>query len=160
MAGLEQAAELGHRSRTLKLGAWNLLDDCYNASPVAMKAALDALLDLAVGSDAIAVLGPMLELGAASQQLHREVGAHVARAGLSCLITVGPEAARIADGARHAGMPLGRIRVVQTAPEAAEALSRAARPGCWILLKGSRGARLEQVLEHLPCCPGGPEDGS
>lgn len=155
--GLEQAPELGHRSRTLRLGDWNLLDDCYNASPVAMRAALDALLDLAADADAIAILGPMLELGHASEQLHRDVGAHVAHAGLSCLITVGSEAAQIATGARAAGMPTGRVRAVQTAQEAAEALGEAASPGCWILLKGSRGARLEQVLEHVPCCPGGPE---
>jgi UDP-N-acetylmuramoyl-tripeptide--D-alanyl-D-alanine ligase len=142
-------AGLRHRSSLLQLGRWHVLDDCYNANPVAMRAALDTLRQLAGRSQAVAVLGEMLELGPGSPRFHREVGEHAAGLDLAELVTVGAAAAEIARGAREAGMASERIVEVAGAPEAAEVVAGIVGEEAWILVKASRGSQLEQVIEHL-----------
>jgi len=95
------------------------------------------------------VLGDMLELGGETTQAHRDVGVEAARLGVDYLLTVGDLAAGIADGALGEGMPAG---CVITAPDhgvLAERLRGILRKGDVVLLKGSRGARMERVLEAL-----------
>jgi len=143
-------AELKHRSTLIDAGGWQLFDDCYNANPVAVKAALETLVSLGGGEATVAVLGEMRELGAASTRYHEEVGRHCAAVGLGHLVVVGgAEVAPIAEGARAAGLPQERVTTVEAAKEAVEAVARVTAERAWILVKASRGARLERVVEGL-----------
>lgn len=124
----------------------HILDDSYNANPDSMAAALRTLVEMPGGGARIAVLGRMGELGAESESGHRRIGELAAELGLDCLITVGDEAAIIAAAA------LPDVKVV--APEmtiegAVNALKMVARPGDVVLIKGSRSARMERVVEGL-----------
>ena len=116
-----------------------LIDDCYNANPLSMRAALDDLAASEPAGRRVAVLGDMLELGPDEIALHREVGAVAARSGVELLITVGPLAAEMLadyEGAGHA---------VADAAAAAELAGRLLREGDLVLVKASRGVGLERV---------------
>jgi UDP-N-acetylmuramoyl-tripeptide--D-alanyl-D-alanine ligase len=120
-----------------------LLVDCYNANPDATRAALRTLADWPGASRRIAVLGDMLELGPAAADLHRETGAAVRDAELWA---VGAQAAAYADGARSAGI---EARIFESREAARDALREALAPGVVALVKASRGAALEKVVEGL-----------
>ncbi|TML29173.1 MAG: UDP-N-acetylmuramoyl-tripeptide--D-alanyl-D-alanine ligase [Actinobacteria bacterium] len=119
-----------------------VVNDCYNANPMSMRAALD---DLAVTTPGrrVAVLGDMLELGEREREFHREVGRHATAHDVDLLVTVGPRAVAMLDefdGEGHA---------VADAGEAAALLDELLRPGDTVLVKGSRGVGLEAVVEAL-----------
>lgn len=120
------------------------IDDSYNANPDSMKAALRTLMELETEGQRIAVLGQMAELGAQSTAGHREVGEAAASLGIDRLIALGEGGREIAEAARAAG--LTSSRGVATAEEAAELLEET-QPGDLVLVKGSRAARTERVLE-------------
>jgi len=145
-AGLAKSRLTKGRLEQKTLGGIHVLDDSYNANPDSMRAALQTLASLPAEGARIAVLGRMGELGAESEPAHRSVGEAAARAGIDELIAVGAEAAFIAEAARNAGM----ARVCHAADPAAAAalLAERVRPGDLVLLKGSRSARMERVLEH------------
>jgi UDP-N-acetylmuramoyl-tripeptide--D-alanyl-D-alanine ligase len=126
----------------LALGA-TIVNDCYNASPLSMRAALDELASHDTAGRRVAVLGDMLELGAESEALHREVGDVAAAAGVELLITVGPGAAAMLDTFE------GESYAVADAAEAAAVLGELIEPGDLVLVKGSRGIGLEVVAEAL-----------
>src|SRR3989440_9630402 len=121
------------------------LDDSYNANPDSMKAALRTLVELDADGQRIAVLGEMRELGDESERGHREVGETAAALKVDHLIAIGNVAATIAEAARRAG--LQNSSTVASTAEAAELLGELAAPGDLILIKGSRLARTEQVIE-------------
>ncbi len=123
------------------------IDDSYNANPDSTKAALHTLAELETDGQRIAVLGQMLELGAEAKRGHHEVGAVAASLGINRLIALGPGAAEIAAGAEAGG--LTKSSVVASAEEAADLLGESARPGDLVLVKGSRSARTERVLEEF-----------
>jgi UDP-N-acetylmuramyl pentapeptide synthase len=123
------------------------IDDSYNANPDSTKAALRTMAELETDGRRIAVLGAMAELGAESDSGHKEVGAAAASLGINYLVAVGQNAAEIAAGAEAAG--LTNSRLVHDAAEAAELLDEIARPGDLVLVKGSRSARVERVLEEF-----------
>jgi UDP-N-acetylmuramoyl-tripeptide--D-alanyl-D-alanine ligase len=114
-----------------------------------MRAALDALVQVTPrGKRKVAVLGDMLELGPAAAELHAEVGAYaVARA--DELIAVGPLARHIADGARSRGLADASTFYCEDPLVAAKRVLAASGPGDVILVKASRGMRLERVIEAL-----------
>jgi len=122
-----------------------VIDDCYNANPMSMSA---ALADLAGEQDrrggrSVAVLGDMLELGSDSSRLHRQLGSAAADSGVGLLITVGAQAAEAVED-------FGGISVaVDTADQAATELKARLAPGDTVLVKGSRGVGLEVVLQSL-----------
>jgi UDP-N-acetylmuramoyl-tripeptide--D-alanyl-D-alanine ligase len=120
-----------------------LINDCYNANPMSMRAAID---DLAATAPArrLAVLGDMLELGADSPALHREIGAYAASRGVELLIAVGPLAAAMTGDAFA-----GEAHSVRDATAAAEMLGGLLRGGDTVLVKGSRGVGLERVAQML-----------
>jgi UDP-N-acetylmuramoyl-tripeptide--D-alanyl-D-alanine ligase len=123
-----------------------LINDCYNANPMSMRAALDDLADTATGRR-VAVLGDMLELGAQERALHRELGAYAGGRGVELLVTVGPRASAMREA-------LAERRDVQvhSVPDAATAaalLRRLLRDGDSVLVKGSRAMRLERVAVAL-----------
>jgi UDP-N-acetylmuramoyl-tripeptide--D-alanyl-D-alanine ligase len=119
-----------------------VINDCYNANPMSMRAALDDLAASAPGRR-VAVLGDMLELGPEERRFHEEIGAHARASGVDLLVTVGPLAAAMAPGYG------GEAHGVATASEAAELLPSLLRRGDTVLVKGSRGVGLEVVAEHL-----------
>jgi UDP-N-acetylmuramoyl-tripeptide--D-alanyl-D-alanine ligase len=123
------------------------IDDSYNANPDSMKAALRTLVELDADGRRIAVLGEMGELGVESERGHREVGEAAADLEIDELIAVGATGAAIAHAAQKAG--LENSVAVDEASEAAERLAKNAAPGDLILVKGSRSARMERVLEEF-----------
>ncbi|MEA2250461.1 MAG: UDP-N-acetylmuramoyl-tripeptide--D-alanyl-D-alanine ligase, partial [Solirubrobacteraceae bacterium] len=118
-----------------------VVDDCYNANPMSMRAALDDLAASASGRR-VAVLGDMLELGPDEARFHAEVGAHARGAGVELLVAVGPRAAHMADG-------YGEVVAVPDAAAAAAAVPGLLRAGDTVLVKGSRGVGLEVVARAL-----------
>jgi UDP-N-acetylmuramoyl-tripeptide--D-alanyl-D-alanine ligase len=133
----------GRGARIALPGGATVIDDCYNASPLSMRAALDDLAVQDAAGRRIAVLGDMLELGADEAALHREVGAQAARAGVDVLVAVGPRARAMLDAYG------GEARAVADAAEAAAIASELVQPGDLVLVKGSRGVGLEVVAEAL-----------
>ena len=123
------------------------IDDSYNANPDSMKAALRTLMELDSDGRRIAVLGEMGELGAESESGHREVGEAAATLRIDEVIGVGPLGAAIARAAEKAG--LKKSRAVDSHEQAAELLEKDAAPGDLVLIKGSRSARMERVLEEF-----------
>jgi len=133
--------------RRARSGAW-VLDDCYNANPMSTKAALDTLAAVADREIGLgAVLGSMLELGPSADELHRDVGRHAGEIGLQWLAATGPHADALAGGAREAGVE--SVLVAEDAMDVANEVTSFATDGRWVLLKGSRGGRLERLLSHL-----------
>ena len=118
-----------------------VVNDCYNANPMSMRAALDDLAASASGRR-VAVLGDMLELGPDEARFHAEVGAHARAAGVDVLVAVGPRAAHLADG-------FGEVIALPDAQAAAAAVPDLLAPGDTVLLKGSRGVGLEVVARAL-----------
>jgi UDP-N-acetylmuramoyl-tripeptide--D-alanyl-D-alanine ligase len=129
---------------------WLLLEDCYNANPRSTETALDTLTTLP--GPRAAVLGSMLELGPTERALHERVGAHAARCGIDLLVAVGPFATDYARGASlHGSSAQAKsIEVVccDSHAEAAVALCQRLPRGT-VLIKGSRGARMEHVVAAL-----------
>ncbi len=134
-------------------GGVTLLDDTYNASPAATRAALDLLGEMS--GRRIALLGDMLELGELAATSHEQVGRHAASRA-DTLYTVGELAPLIAEGARAAG--LGDVRSLGSKAEAAEALRALLRPGDALLVKGSRALALETVVGELETLLAGEPD--
>lgn len=137
------------RSELLRGYGAIILNDAYNANPASMEAALLVLNQFETDGERIAVLGDMLELGTAEHQAHREVGERMAQIPAGRLMAVGPRARLIAEGALSSGMSRERVTICQTTGEAAEILKRLAKRGDVILLKGSRGMHLEEIIEGL-----------
>lgn len=132
----------------LEVTDWNgvtLLNDTYNANPDSMKAALGSLAETAGEGRKIAVLGFMGELGDHEERSHREVGAFAAEQGIDLLVTVSDKAKRIAEGA---GEKID-TEIFERHEEAATFLKSQIQPGDSVLFKGSRGARMETVIELL-----------
>jgi UDP-N-acetylmuramoyl-tripeptide--D-alanyl-D-alanine ligase len=145
--GLDDFTPAALRSELRQIRGMTVLADCYNANPASMDAALAALISLRSGKKAIAVLGDMLELGAVSVDAHRAIGATAARLGVDLVITLGPLAKQIGKGAIDAGMPKDRVLEAGTQAEAAALLMQRSRPGDAVLIKGSRGMKMEKILE-------------
>lgn len=132
--------------------ATTIINDVYNANPDSMLAALNVLSDTA-GSRRIAVLGEMYELGDYTETGHRQVGAAAARLGVSCLLSVGKLAEHIAQGAREAGMPKALVATVPDNQQAIRLLEAYLQPGDVVLVKGSRGMHMEEIVSALQPAP-------
>jgi UDP-N-acetylmuramoyl-tripeptide--D-alanyl-D-alanine ligase len=134
------------RAQVIRLGGLTLIDDSYNASPPSMTAALDLLAGLP--GRRVAVLGEMLELGDRSAAGHHEVGV-AAAATVDLLVTVGRGAAGIAAGAREAGLDPSRVVEARDREAALDILAGRLRHGDVVLVKASRGAELDLVVDAL-----------
>lgn len=124
-----------------------IIDDSYNASPLSMGAALDTLRDLP-GRRKIAVLGDMLEIGEFAMEAHEKIG-KIAAKFLDILVTVGPRAKFIAEGARAAGMKKSAVRSFDSADEAHPYVQEIMQKGDMILVKASRAMHLEVVVAEI-----------
>jgi len=120
-----------------------IIDDTYNANPESVMAGLNLLSDL--DGRKIAVLGDMLELGSQEQPGHRMVGSRAASV-VDLLVTVGPRMRFAADEALVGGMRPDRVIECSTNAEAVDALRRLLRPGDNVLVKGSRGMEMEEIV--------------
>jgi MurE/MurF fusion protein len=138
------------RGQIVKLaGGAELIDDTYNANPASMEAALRTLTEQAGGGRTIAVLGTMLELGDEAAKLHRQVGALIAQLGISKLVVIGDFAQDYRAGALSAGMKETKIVIASDQDAAAKLIGGEAGQGDKVLVKASRGSRLDLVVEAL-----------
>jgi UDP-N-acetylmuramoyl-tripeptide--D-alanyl-D-alanine ligase len=143
VAALATLTPADKRGQILQLGNITVINDCYNSNPKALNAMVDSLASMPA-KRRIAVAGAMLELGPPGEELHRRAGEHIAEKGVDVLLGVSGLARATVDAASEAGI---RAEFVATPEEAGEWLAREARDGDVILLKASRGVKLEKALE-------------
>lgn len=126
---------------------FKVISDCYNANPSSTKMALQTLGNMRVEGKRIAVLGDMLELGKESGNLHKQIGALVPEMNFDMLLAVGKDAKKYVEGAKSRGMK--NVQYFETVPEVINELSEVVAEGDILLVKGSRGMHMEQVVEAL-----------
>ena len=141
-AALSRYQTTGMRQNIVEKGGITFIEDCYNASPDSMKAALSVLKALP-NARKIALLGDMLELGDASESGHRATGEWAADAGVSLLIAYGPNSAAMAEAAKNRGIATVHC---QTAAEVLQYLQQFVRPGDAVLAKASHAMKLDEIL--------------
>ncbi len=143
---VELALSKGRGQRYITPSHVTVIDDCYNANPISMRAALQDLKATAGASDGarrVAVLGDMLELGPRERDFHAQLGEQATEAGVDVLVTVGPLAASIADRFQ------GETHALSDASEAANVVPELLQTGDVVLVKASRGVGLELVCRAL-----------
>jgi UDP-N-acetylmuramoyl-tripeptide--D-alanyl-D-alanine ligase len=143
VAALATLTPAEKRGEVLRLGNITVIDDCYNSNPKALAAMVDSLAAMPA-KRRIVVAGEMLELGPAGEEMHREAGAHIAEKRIDTLIGVRGLAQAMVDAAKSGNV---RAEFVASAEQAGEWLAREARDGDVILLKASRGVKLEKALD-------------
>jgi UDP-N-acetylmuramoyl-tripeptide--D-alanyl-D-alanine ligase len=126
-----------------------ILNDCYNASPASVLSALKTLSAIGEYRRKVVVLGDMLELGDYAPKAHRDIGCLLAKNGVEMLVTVGPLARMIAEGAKESGFPETAIMSFTDSSEAAHALVGQFSEGDIVLIKGSRGMRMDEIVKVL-----------
>src|SRR5438128_739119 len=160
LGALATLAPADKRGEVVKLGNITIINDCYNSNPKALDAMVDALAAMPA-KRRIVVAGEMLELGAAGEEMHRSSGRHMAEKKIDVLVGVRGLAQSMVDSARESGM---QAEFLATPQEAGEWLARETREGDVVLLKASRGVKLEQALEywksHRAGASGAVESGS
>ncbi len=145
LESLSTLAAAEKRGEILKLGGATVINDCYNSNPKALKSMIDALVSVAAARYVV-VAGEMLELGAAGESLHQECGRFMALKGVKRLIGVRGLAEAMVQAAAAEGVD---AVFVTTPEEAGERIAAELRPGDAVLMKASRGVRLERALEIL-----------
>ena len=148
-SGIGKAAPVSGRNHLIKLEKYTLIDDCYNANPASMRAAID-LLSMADGAKT-AILGDMFELGENSHRLHAQIGEYAAGAGLQELFCVGEEARYMYEAAKKMG-GVPRLFYFSSRDELLQALKQgtaSVSPGGAVLIKASHGMEFTKVLEFL-----------
>jgi UDP-N-acetylmuramoyl-tripeptide--D-alanyl-D-alanine ligase len=131
------------RGQVLQVGNITVINDCYNSNPKALEAMVNALSSMPA-KRRIVVAGEMLELGPAGEEMHRKAGQHIADKKMDILVGVRGLAQAAVDAAKQAGV---QAEFVASSEDAGEWLAREARDGDVILLKASRGVKLEKALE-------------
>lgn len=135
---------------TINGGTVTIVNDVYNANPDSTCAALQALEEITAGTRrSVAVLGDMLELGTGNVEGHRRVGAAAVRHQVAHLVTVGELSRETAQGAYMSGGMPGGVVCCQNNAEALDVLRGVIRPGDVLLVKGSRGMHMEQIIKGL-----------
>lgn len=148
--GLASAHPPAMRLEPCAVGGIRFINDAYNANPESIRAAIETLASIPWEGRRVLVLGDMLELGAASDDAHREVLQHAARTpGIGAVLTLGPAMAAAAGSMPRRDVPTRAVQGVEPLADdaAAERVAARLRPGDLVLLKGSRGMRVERVLD-------------
>lgn len=145
-AALANYVPAGMRQNLVQVGGVQVIEDCYNASPDSMRAALQTLGKLPVHRR-YAVLGAMLELGDYAKEAHTQVGKMAAENGIDGVLAYGADAAYIVEAAKQAG--LENARLFDTKEALAQALAQQVQSGDGVLFKGSRGMHLEDVMHTV-----------
>lgn len=125
-----------------------IIDDTYNANPASMAAAINTLVALAGTNRTVLVVGDMLELGDETDRLHHQIGNQAGRAGIVRLYATGPHAGFVAEGARMGGMDLKQVITGEKEAIIAD-LKKQLKTGDWMLVKGSRGSAMEEIVEPV-----------
>ena len=142
---LEKLSPSDKRGQVVRIGNITLINDCYNSNPKALNAMVDALAEMQA-KRRIVIAGEMLELGPESEEMHRDSGRHIAEKGIDVLIGVRGLAKSMVEVAKEAGVS---AEFFPTPDEAGEWLRRETSDGDVVLLKASRGVKLERALEKL-----------
>lgn len=149
LAGLAHFKAPPMRWEALDVGSVHVINDAYNANPLSMCAALKTFAQMKAPAGKVVVLGDMLELGEESDALHYQVGEEAGRTPWKHLVAIGSASRALLEGACSAGFDPSRTAWFATTAEASEALIAWLSPGDTVLLKGSRGMRLEKIVEAL-----------
>jgi UDP-N-acetylmuramoyl-tripeptide--D-alanyl-D-alanine ligase len=145
-AGIESLEPLGGRFKILKNIGMTVIDDCYNANPMSMKASLGVLSD--VEERTVAILGDMGELGENEAALHREVGEAAGEMSIDAFVLVGELAKNIAEGIRSVN-PDAEILWFATVDEALAEIKDVVRPGDVVLVKASHFMHFDRIVSEL-----------
>jgi UDP-N-acetylmuramoyl-tripeptide--D-alanyl-D-alanine ligase len=145
-SGLKKFNASPMRLHIEKIGDYLVVNDAYNASPMSMSAAIETLVEVAEGRK-VAVLGDMLELGSIAVVAHEKMGDKLAQSHVDIVITVGELAANIAKRASICG--IDKVVACSNHEEAQEVLNKLLEPGDTILIKGSRGMKMETIIKML-----------
>ena len=143
---LSQFQNMAGRQEIFEAKGCKIIKDCYNAGPESMAAALTVLGNQT--GRRVAVLGDMLELGVCTQAEHYRVG-RIAAEKADLLLAYGPNGSRVVVGAVTGGMPENKVKAFEDREEIVAAMKRMVKPGDVILVKGSRGMRMELILEQF-----------
>ena len=148
--GLASFQAVGGRMAIIKLqnGAY-LVDDAYNANPASVREALLTLKDLRNGHQAFVFLGDMLELGEAAPEMHRKVGMLLATIGVTAVFLQGNFATVTAAGALDGGLAEEQIMYLTDVEESVAYLKKHLRKGDWVLVKGSRGMKMDRIADRI-----------
>jgi UDP-N-acetylmuramoyl-tripeptide--D-alanyl-D-alanine ligase len=138
----------GLRSEIKEIDEITFINDCYNANPLSMKNAIK-MLQYIEGGNKIAVLGDMLELGDIKKEAHREIGQYALEKNIDYLITTGPLGKYIAEGARESGMNINNIFYIEDKQKISDKLKAITKPQDIILIKGSRGMKMEVIYQDF-----------
>ncbi len=149
--GLSSFTQPAGRMKVLEAGGVKILDDSYNANPDSEAEAILSLVAMAAATErrSVAILGDMLELGSASERLHRELGALVAGLKIDLLITVGDVSEALSIGAKNAGMCDDKVMHFAGNGRLVKALEEMVMEGDIVLVKGSRSSHMEEVVEGI-----------
>ena len=147
--GLAKAQPFSMRMQSEEWRGVRIINDAYNANPASMKAALQTLAELPCRGRRIAVLGDMFELGKQAAREHRQLGKDAARSAIDFLYLLGDRAALVRRGALAAGMSPERVIVGKDHTELVKRLREQVKKGDCLLFKGSRGMKMEKVLDGL-----------
>lgn len=154
-APLREACQNATRFKTRVLGPLTVMDDSYNANPPSMRAALEALA-LHQGGRRFAALGDMFELGEMAESAHRELGEEAARQGVDAIFALGALGFHVTNAAKAAGV--ADAAVYDSPMAIALTVLKQAQPGDALLVKGSRGMKMERVIEALEKLVSAPAD--
>ena len=151
-AGIEQVEHVAGRLNIIETGAFTVIDDCYNANPMSMKAAVDVLADAKTGERAaagrtVAILGDMFELGPDELAMHAEVGTHAAGRGIDLLIAVGARSKSLYEAAEAAGMK--NAHWFESVEDLLPVIRELTSMKDTILVKASHAMGFERIVEAL-----------
>jgi UDP-N-acetylmuramoyl-tripeptide--D-alanyl-D-alanine ligase len=146
---LESYKGVPMRMQKVAVDGATIIDDTYNSNPISLRAAVDFLSEAECDGKRIVVVGDMLELGERSDELHREAGRFIARRPIHTLVTVGNRATKIAEAALNDGISKDRVVICETNVEAVTHLHSILGEGDIALVKGSRGMKMEEIVEAL-----------
>lgn len=148
-SSIESFVPAGNRMTTEEYQGVTIINDAYNSNPVSAKGALDTIASMQVAGRKIVVFGDMLELGDKAEEYHAELGRKIAVSQVDLLVLLGAFSAVVRDAATRAGLDAAKISIANDHSTAVELLTNYLKPGDLLLLKASRGIRLELVEQGL-----------
>jgi len=147
--GLKNYQQIPQRNEQIHYEGMTLINDTYNANPQSMREALKTLKEINAQGKRFFIIGDMLELGPLAEPAHHELGQEIARSNVDYLVTVGPLASLAAESAKTNVQQQLQIGKFTTHTEAANYLLRKVRKGDCLLVKGSRGSKMENVVQEF-----------
>lgn len=147
--GIKQFSPGNMRQSIINHNGIKIINDAYNASPQSMQAAINVLEEISSGSRSIAVLGDMFEMGNMSKDLHYSVGEFIKNKKINYIITVGQDSGMISQAVADSGSGEIKLRHFESNKEALKYILGIVMPGDYILIKGSRGMKMEEIADGI-----------